>query len=104
MALIGIMLTILFIASLWIVFVKAGQPGWAALIPIYNVIVMLQVAKRPIWWFLLLLVPLVNILIAIVVMVDIAKAFGKGVLFGLGLTFLSPIFLPILAFTDAEYS
>lgn len=104
MALIGILLTILFIASLWIVFVKAGQPGWAALIPIYNVIVMLQVAKRPIWWFLLLLVPLVNILIAIVVMVDIAKAFGKGVLFGLGLTFLSPIFLPILAFTDAEYS
>jgi hypothetical protein len=103
MTFISILLAILFFASLWMVFVKAGQPGWAAIIPIYNVFVMLQVAKRPLWWFLLLLVPLVNIVISFIVMIDIAKAFGKSVLFGIGLTLLGFIFLPILAFGDAEY-
>jgi hypothetical protein len=91
------------IAAMWTVFTKAGKPGWAAIIPIYNLIVILQIAGRPIWWFLLYLIPLVNIIIAIIVMIDFAKGFGKGTGFGLGLAFLGFIFFPILAWGDAQY-
>ena len=91
------------IAAIWKTFVKAGQPGWAAVIPIYNGIVMLQIAGRPVWWFLLYFIPLVNIIIAIIVMIDFAKSFGKGVGFALGLIFLPIIFFPILAWGDAQY-
>lgn len=91
------------IAAIWIVFVKAGKPGWASIIPIYNAVVILQIAGRPLWWFLLYLIPLVNIIIAFIVMFDFAKSFGKGFGFGLGLIFLPVIFFPALAWGDAEY-
>lgn len=84
-------------------FVKAGKPGWACIIPIYNVIVMLEIANKPIWWFLLMLIPFVNIVIGIIVMIEVAKNFGKGTGFGLGLIFLSPIFWCILGYGDATY-
>ena len=84
-------------------FVKAGQPGWASIIPIYNGIVVLQIAGRPVWWILLYLIPVVNLIIAIIVMVDFAKSFGKGVGFALGLIDLGFIFMPILAFGDSQY-
>jgi uncharacterized protein DUF5684 len=91
------------VAAIWKVFEKAGQPGWAAIIPIYNGIVMLQIAGRPIWWILLYLIPVVNIIVAIMVLVDFAKSFGKGVGFALGLIFLPIIFFPVLAWGDAQY-
>ena len=91
------------IAAFWKVFTKAGHPGWAALIPIYNVYILLKIAGRPGWWLLLFLIPIVSIVIAIIVAIDIAKAFGKGTGFGVGLAFLSPIFYPILGFGDASY-
>ena len=91
------------IAAIWKTFVKAGKPGWAAIVPIYNSIVMLQIAGRPVWWILLYLIPLVNIIIAIIVLIDFAKSFGKGVGFALGLIFLPIIFFPILAWGDAAY-
>lgn len=94
---------VLLVVSLWKVFVKAGYPGWASLIPVYNVFIMLKIAGRPGWWLLLFLVPLVNIAVAILVSVDFAKAFGKSVGFGLGLALLAFVFYPILAFSDAEY-
>lgn len=94
---------ILVIASLWIVFTKAGKPGWAAIIPIYNIIVMLEIVGRPMWWIILLFVPLVNIIVGIMIAIDMAKSFGKGVGFGIGLAILSFIFYPILAFSDATY-
>lgn len=94
---------VLVIAGMWKVFTKAGKPGWACLVPIYNVIVLLQIAKRPVWWFILFLVPIVNFIIIIVVSIDIAKAFGKGAGFGIGLALLGPIFFPILGFSDATY-
>lgn len=94
---------VLVIASLWKVFSKAGQPGWAAIIPIYNVYIMCKVAGRPGWWLLLMLIPLVNVIIAIILNVDIAKRFGKGVGFAIGLIFLPFIFWPILAFGRAQY-
>jgi len=94
---------ILEIAAMWKVFEKAGQPGWAAIIPIYNAIVLLQIAGKPIWWILLYFIPIVSIVIAVMVMHNISVNFGKGVGFTLGLIFLSPIFIPILAWGDAQY-
>ena len=91
------------IAAMWKVFSKAGQPGWAVIIPIYNIYVLCKVAGRPGWWLLLMLIPLVNIVIAIILNIDIAKNFGKGVGFGIGLVFLPFIFYPILGFGSAQY-
>ena len=95
---------ILLIASAWKIFTKAGKPGWAAIIPFYNIIVVLQIVGRPVWWILLLLfVPLVNFIIMIIVLNDLSKSFGKGVGYTLGLFFLSIIFLPLLGFGSAQY-
>src|SRR5579871_1087632 len=96
-------IAVVVIASAWKVFVKAGQPGWAAIVPIYNAVVMLQIVGRPIWWLLLLFIPIVSFVVGIIVMIDLAKSFGKGTGFGIGLLFLGIIFFPILAFGDARY-
>lgn len=96
-------LIVFMIASVWKVFVKAGQPGWACIIPIYNLYVMTQIAGKPAWWLILFFIPFVNLIIGILLGIEIAKAFGKGAGFGLGLTFLGFIFYPILGFGDAEY-
>ncbi len=102
-AIIEVLVAILVIAGMWKVFTKAGKPGWAAIIPIYNIIVLLQIAGKPAWWFLLFCIPVVNIVIAVIVMINVAKAFGKGTGFALGLLFLSPIFIPMLGFGSAQY-
>lgn len=98
-----IALIVLIIAGLWKVFTKAGQPGWGCLIPIYNAYLLCKIAGRPGWWVLLMLIPIVSFVIAIIVSIDIAKNFGKGVGFALGLIFLGFIFYPILGFGDAQY-
>ena len=85
------------------VFTKARQPGWAAIIPFYNYWVMLKVAGRSGWWLIFLFIPIVNIVIGIIVLSDIAKSFGKGVGFTVGLVLLSFIFFPILGFGSAQY-
>ena len=87
----------------WRIFVKAGKPGWAAIVPIYNVLVELQIIGRPWWWLILMLIPIVNIVIGVIILFDLAKVFGKGTGFGFGLLFLSPIFMALLAFGDAKY-
>ncbi len=102
--LVELALIVLIIAGLWQTFTKAGQPGWAAIIPIYNIYILLKIAARPWWWLLLFLIPLVNIVIAIVVAIDVAKAFGKGAGFGIGLALLGFIFYPILGFGSATYT
>ena len=94
---------LLIIASVWKVFTKAGKPGWASLIPIYNMIVLLEITGKPIWWIILFLIPFVNFIAAFLVMIPLAEKFGKGTGFGIGLVFLSFVFFPILAFGDAEY-
>jgi len=101
--LIQLAIAVVVIASLWKVFVKAGKPGWAAIIPIYYVIVLLEICGRPIWWVLLLLIPCVNIVVAVFVMIDLAKSFGKDALFGIGLWLLGFIFFPILGFGSSQY-
>ena len=87
----------------WKMFVKAGKPGWGIIIPIYNFILLLEIAERPIWWILLLLIPVVDIVVCFMVYIEVAKKFGKGVGFGVGLTLLGFIFIPILGFGDAVY-
>jgi hypothetical protein len=94
---------VLMIASWWKMFTKAGQPGWAAIIPILNLYFFCKVAGRPGWWLILMFIPVVNFIIIIILCIDIAKAFGKGVGFALGLVFLPFIFYPILAFGSAQY-
>lgn len=94
---------VVLLAAEWRIHTKSGQPGWAALIPIYDVIVLLQIVGRPRWWLLLLLIPSINIIFIIIVLNDLSKAFGKGVGFTLGLLFLSPIFVAILGFGSARY-
>jgi len=94
---------VLIIASFWKVFAKAGHPGWAAIIPIYNIYILCKIAGRPGWWLLLLFIPLVNIIISAIVSIDVAKAFGRGTGFGIGLWLLGIIFYPILAFGSAQY-
>ena len=78
-------IVVIIVASWWKIFTKSGQPGWGALIPIYNMYLILKIAGRPWWFLLLLLVPLVNIIVAIVVTHDVSKSFGKGLGFTLGL-------------------
>ncbi len=97
-------IVILFIASFWKIFTKAGEPGWACLVPIYNAIVFLRIAGKPWWWLLLCLIPLVNFVILIMVTISFAKAFGKDVGYAIGLILLGFIFYPMLAFGDATYT
>jgi hypothetical protein len=101
--LIQLTVLVLIIVSLWKVFTKAGQPGWGALIPIYNIYLLCKIAGKPGWWVILCFIPLVNILIALLLMIGVAQNFGKGAGFGIGLFFLGFIFFPILAFGDARY-
>lgn len=102
----GFMLALVLVvfAVMWKVFTKAGQPGWAALIPFYNTwILVTEICKKEPLWFILSLIPLVNIVASWVICMELARKFGKSDAFGIGLFFLAPIFLAILAFGDAEY-
>ena len=101
--LIYLAILVLIIAGYWKVFEKAGHPGWAAIVPFYNVYIMLKIAGKPGWWLLLFLIPFVNIIISIIVNVEIAQKFGRSAGFGVGLAFLSFIFYPILGFGDDQY-
>jgi hypothetical protein len=94
---------VFYLASFWRVYTKAGQPGWAAVIPIYNFIILMKIIGRPWWWILLFLVPIVNIVVLFIVYIDLAKSFGRSTGFGVGLTLLGIIFLPILAWGPATY-
>ena len=99
-----LVIILLIVISLWKIFVKAGKPGWAAIVPIYNLIVLIEICCKPLWWFILLLIPFVNIIVLIILYVELAKRFGKGVGFAIGLLILPFIFFPVLAFSDAKYS
>ena len=101
--LVELAILVFFIVTFWKIFGKAGQPGWYSLIPIFNIYILLKIVGRPWWWLILFLIPIVGFIIAIVVTVDLAKSFGKGVGFAIGMILLGIVFYPILAFGKAEY-
>ncbi len=96
-------IAIFIIAAMWKVFTKAGQPGWAAIIPIYNIYIMTKIAGKPGYWTLLCLIPFLNIIFLIWLYNMISKSFGKDEGFTAGLVLLGLIFWPILGFGAAKY-
>lgn len=96
-------LIIFLIASMWTIFTKAGQPGWAAIVPIYNIITLLKIVGKPTWWIILYFIPVVNLIFAIWTVNMLSKSFGKEEGFTVGLILLGIVFYPILAFGDAKY-
>lgn len=97
-------LTVILLIAQWKLFVKAGKPGWASIVPIYNFIVMLEIVGRPVWWFVLLLVPFVNIVIEIMLILDLAKAYGKSSGYGVLMLLFPYVMFPLLAFSkDTQY-
>jgi len=91
------------IAAMWKVFTKAGQPGWAAIIPIYNIYIMTKIGGKPGYWTLLCLIPLVNYIFVVWLYNMISKSFGKDEGFTVGLVLLGIVFWPILGFGDSKY-
>ncbi len=105
MWLISMAISVFIIVTQWRVFRKAGKPGWASIIPIYNTVVMIQIAELPMWYIALFFVPFANVYAIFKINIEIAKKFGKSAGFGVGMTLLQPIFYAILAFSkDAVYS
>ncbi|MFA6570010.1 MAG: DUF5684 domain-containing protein [Bacteroidota bacterium] len=103
MIIVYLLLAVIMIASLWKIFVKAGKPGWAAIVPIYNLIIMLEIVGKPIWWIILFLIPFANLIVAILIYIELAKKFGKEIGFAIGMILLPIVFFPILGFGSAEY-
>jgi len=101
---ISLVLAVLLIVSMWKIYTKAQKPGWACLIPIYNLIVLLEIVGKPWWWLLLMLIPFVNIVFAIWMTNLLSKSFGHGAGFTIGLLVLSIIFYPILGLGSSIYT
>jgi hypothetical protein len=101
--LIELAVIVVMIAGVWAAFAKAGKPGWASLIPVYNVIVMLEIAEKPLWWVAMFFIPIVSLVFGVLTLVAFAEKFGKGGGFVVGLIFLPFIFWPMLGFGDARY-
>lgn len=95
---------VLEVIALWFLFEKAAEPGWAAIIPIYNYLIAIKIAGKPWWWLLLMLIPIANLVFYIMILNGLSKNFGKGAGFTVGLFFLRFIFLPILGFGKSTYS
>lgn len=102
-SLVSLAFILVMVVANWKIFTKANQPGWACLVPIYNIYVWTQIVGRPAWWIILLFIPIVNFIVAIILCIDLAKSFGKDTLYGVGIAILSFIFMPILAFGSASY-
>lgn len=98
-----ILLLIFTVVGFWKVFDKAGKPGWYSLIPILNTITALKIAGKPWWWIFLLCIPVINVIILVIAYMGLAKNFGKGTGFAIGLALLPFIFFMILGYGDAEY-
>ena len=94
---------VLMIVANWKIYEKAGKPGWAAIIPFYNIIVLLEIVGKPIWWIFLFLIPVVNVVFGIWTTNLLSKSFGKDEGFTVGLILLGLVFYPILGFGDAKY-
>ena len=102
-AILSLAISVLTLVAMWKLFVKAGRAGWKCLIPFYNTYCLYDIAWGNGWLFLLMFVPCVNVVVGIMMLFKLAKAFGQGTGFGFGLLFLTTIFILILGFGSAEY-
>lgn len=102
--LIVLAIIIFLFASLWKVFEKAGEPGWAAIVPFYNYFVLAKIAEKPMWWGALCLIPYANIVFLIWIWNRVVKRFGKSEGYTVGVILLGIVFIPMLAFGDATYT
>jgi hypothetical protein len=91
------------ILCMWKIFEKAGKPGWAAIVPIYNIIILLEIVGKPTWWIILILIPIVNLIVLILIWHQLSLSFGKDGLYTVGLILLGIVFFPMLAFGEAKY-
>lgn len=103
MMLIYLPMMILMLTSMMGVFIKADKPWWAAIVPIYNLVVMCEIVGKPVWWVVLMLIPLANIVVMILLTHSLSKSFGKDAGYTAGLLLLSVVFYPMLAFGSAQY-
>lgn len=100
----GLIIYLVFVLSLWQIFNKAGEKGWYSLIPIYNVYVLTKIANQPVWVFILLYVPVIQIVASIMLAIALAKSFSKSTLFAIVGLVLFPYFgYMILGWGDAQY-
>ncbi len=99
-----VLFTVILIEAQWKIYQKAGKPGWASIIPFYNLIVLLEIVRKPLLWFVLLLIPGINIIFGIWVVNILSRRFGQEGAFTAGLIFLPFIFYPILGFGTASYN
>jgi len=101
--LIYLAILVLTVAGLWKMFEKAGKPGWAAIVPIYNIVVIIEIIGKPLWWILLWLIPCVNIVIGIWGMNLLMKSFGKDSLYTVLALFFPFIIFPVIGFGNDPY-
>lgn len=102
-ALVYLAIIVVMIISFWKIFTKAGKPGWAAIVPIYNIVVFLEIVNKPVWWIILLFIPIVNFVILIILTHRLSLSFGQGVGFTILLLLVGIIGYPVLAFGDYKY-
>ena len=98
--LVELVIVVAALAGLWKTFEKMGRRGWEGIVPIYNLYILVQIIGKPLWWIVLFMIPLVNI----VPCVEVAGKFGKSAGFGVGLALLGFVFFPILGFGDAQFN
>lgn len=98
-----IIIWVIMVVAHWKIYEKAGKPGWAAIIPIYNIIVLLEIVGKPIWWIFLFLIPCVNIIFIVWTINLLSKSFGQSEGFTVGLLLLGVVFYPILGFGNYQY-
>ncbi len=102
---VSVVVAALQIVGSWFVFEKAGRPGWAAIIPVYNAYTYSKVGGKPGWWWVLWLIPIVNLVITLIVAIAIARYFGKSAGWAVGLLWFLPfIGYMILGFGKARYT
>ncbi|MDC7234031.1 MAG: DUF5684 domain-containing protein [Spirochaetales bacterium] len=98
-----LIVSVVLLVANWKIFTKAGKPGWAILIPIYNVIVMLQIVKKPLWWIIMLLIPGVNVVFVILIIYNLCLSFGQPAWHVIPALLVSFVYYPYLAFSSASY-
>jgi ABC-type sulfate transport system permease subunit len=94
----------LLVVPTWRIYVKAGEPGWASIVPLFSQYTLCSVVGRPVWWLIFLLIPYVNFVFWLIVAMDLARVFSRSKAFGIGLWLLPFVFLPILGYGSAEYT